>query len=94
MWAYHKYVERNGEEPRLPGLEQFTPYQVFFLANANIWCTSETPLQFRSEVLERDPHSPNKFRVKGTLINMKEFSEIWGCTSEKAMNPTNKCVVW
>lgn len=42
LLAYFKYVERNGEEPRLPGLEEYTTSQLFFLANANIWCGSIT----------------------------------------------------
>ena len=86
-------MERNGEEPRLPGLEHYTPYQIFFLSNANIWCTSVTPEGLLNQVLT-DPHSPGKFRVKGPMSNMQEFSEIWGCTSEDAMNPSDKCVVW
>ena len=38
--AYQRYVSRYGEEPYLPGLEQYTPNQLFFLGNANIWCTA------------------------------------------------------
>jgi len=33
--AYQKYVDRLGKpEPRLPGLEEFTPEQNFFISNA------------------------------------------------------------
>jgi len=34
--AYQLYVARNGEEPRLPGLDEFTPEQLFYLGNANV----------------------------------------------------------
>ncbi|ROT69983.1 putative neprilysin-11-like [Penaeus vannamei] len=40
--AYQLYVERYGEEPRLPGLDEFTPDHLFYLGFANvrwfIWC--------------------------------------------------------
>jgi membrane metallo-endopeptidase-like protein 1 len=37
--AYRQYIERLGqEEPRLPGLEQLTPDQLFFIAYANVNC--------------------------------------------------------
>ena len=26
-----------------------------------------------------DPHSPNRLRVEGTLRNVREFAEAWGC---------------
>ena len=34
--AYQKYVIRNGEEPRLPGLDEFNPEQLFYLGNAMV----------------------------------------------------------
>ncbi|KJH52617.1 peptidase family M13 [Dictyocaulus viviparus] len=33
--AYQKYVAHHGEEPRLPGLQQFTNTQIFFLSYAH-----------------------------------------------------------
>ena len=36
--AYNFYVAANGAEPQLPGLEQFTADQIFFLSYANLWC--------------------------------------------------------
>lgn len=39
--AYRHYiaVERNGvEEDRLPGLEQFTPNQIFWITYGYTWC--------------------------------------------------------
>ncbi|XP_063881481.1 neprilysin-1-like isoform X2 [Scylla paramamosain] len=93
LLAYQLYVERFGEEPRLPGLTEYSPMQLFFLNNANIWCTSTTMEGLLNQVLT-DPHSPAKFRVLVPMLNMKEFSEIWSCPSGSGMNPEHKCQVW
>jgi len=34
--AYKKYVADNGVEGRLPGLEQYSPDQLFFMGYANV----------------------------------------------------------
>ena len=37
LWAYRSYImERGMPEGRLPGLEQLTPEQIFFLAFAQV----------------------------------------------------------
>ncbi|MPC55445.1 Neprilysin-11 [Portunus trituberculatus] len=91
--AYQLYVERYGEEPRLPGLTEYSPMQLFFLQNANIWCKSTDFLSLLLQVIT-DPHTPEKFRVLVPMSNMKEFSDIWNCPVGSGMNPKNKCQVW
>jgi len=34
--AYQRYVSKRGREPRLPGMEQYSQEQLFFLAYANV----------------------------------------------------------
>jgi len=36
LQAYRKFVNDNGEEPKLPGLEEYNNEQIFFLAFANV----------------------------------------------------------
>lgn len=36
LLAYRKYEAKNGPEPRLPGLEQYSPEQLFFIAFATV----------------------------------------------------------
>nr|XP_045607811.1 neprilysin-1-like [Procambarus clarkii] len=93
LLAYQKYIERYGEEPRLPGLTDYDPYQLLFLSNANIWCNSITREALLNQVLT-DPHSPAKYRVIVPMSNMEQFSDIWGCPADSPMNPSSKCVVW
>lgn len=92
LHAYRHYVKRNGEEPYLPGLEHYTHEQLFFLAFANVWCEKTTE---SDEIMSLgDVHSPNKFRVLGTLGNSLEFADAWNCPRKTKMNPENKCVLW
>lgn len=40
--AYQKWVNENGAEQRLPGLD-FTPQQLFWLSAAQTWCSVYRP---------------------------------------------------
>lgn len=40
--AYKSYVDKNGEEPKLPGLD-YDPKQLFWIAAAQTWCTVSRP---------------------------------------------------
>ncbi|KAK9499350.1 hypothetical protein O3M35_002401 [Rhynocoris fuscipes] len=91
--AYRYYIRRNGVEAYLPGLDHYTHEQLFFLAFANIWCDKSSR---EDEILSlnTDEHSPNKFRVLGTLSNLDLFAKVWHCPKNTAMNPVDKCVLW
>ena len=39
-------------------------------------------------------HSPNEFRVIGSLSNNDDFARDFGCKKGTKMNPVKKCVVW
>jgi len=94
--AFKRLKARRGLDvfsPRLPGLEQYSPDQLFFIGYATMWCRAET-LAGLNTLLNSDPHSPNRFRVIGSLSNMEEFSTAFGCPLGSVMNPVNKCVLW
>jgi neprilysin len=40
--AYTRWVSKNGEEPRLPGLD-YSPDQLFWIAAAQNWCAVNRP---------------------------------------------------
>ncbi|KAK3870388.1 hypothetical protein Pcinc_024381 [Petrolisthes cinctipes] len=81
LLAYLKYVNRTGEEPRLPGLTDYTPIQLFFLSNANIWCTTNTDAGLVNQILT-DPHSPGvvagqqKFVVRPKSVSVMEGEDV------------------
>ncbi|KAL1137603.1 hypothetical protein AAG570_009299 [Ranatra chinensis] len=90
--AYKKWVNRYGEEPRLPGVN-LTHDQLFFLNYAQIWCGTMRPedalTKIRSAV-----HSPGPIRVIGPLSNSLDFARAYNCPPGSPMNPTTKCSVW
>ncbi|XP_018561401.1 endothelin-converting enzyme homolog [Anoplophora glabripennis] len=91
--AYKKYINEFGEEPKLPGFENFTSSQMFFIAYGSIWCESTT-VQDLQDQLEYDEHSPNSVRVIGTLQNSEDFAKSFNCPKGSPMNPYKKCKIW
>ncbi|XP_028391399.1 endothelin-converting enzyme homolog [Dendronephthya gigantea] len=90
--AYKRWVARNGEEQRLPGLD-YTPHQLFFVSYAQAWCSKYT-LQGALEQLDSRPWPPMNFRVEGAIMNSEGFAEAFQCPRGSRMNPVNKCSVW
>nr|XP_020671429.1 endothelin-converting enzyme 2-like [Pogona vitticeps] len=90
--AYKVWLKKYGEEKRLPSVD-LTNHQLFFLGFAQVWCSVRTP-ESSHEGLVTDPHSPDKFRVIGTLSNSQDFLEHFNCPVGSAMNPGKPCEVW
>ncbi|CAL9704040.1 unnamed protein product [Knipowitschia caucasica] len=90
--AYLKWVEKEGEEPRLPGLDM-DHKQLFFLNFAQVWCGAYRP-EYASQSIKTDSHSPLEYRVLGSLQNFNAFSEAFQCPRGSRMNPEQKCRVW
>ncbi|XP_068248766.1 neprilysin-1-like isoform X1 [Palaemon carinicauda] len=92
--AYKQYVDRHGEEPRLPGLEDYTPEQIFYMGFAYTWCVHSSATVIL-EQLALDAHSPGRFRVLGPLSNDEDFSRVWNCPAGSPMNRgEDRCVLW
>ncbi|XP_074613416.1 endothelin-converting enzyme homolog isoform X1 [Acropora palmata] len=91
-WGYKDWVKKNGKEMLLPGLNK-TNEQLFFLSFAQMWCSSYTPAAAYM-LAKTDSHTLAKYRVIGTLSNIKEFSEAFKCKVGSRMNPEKKCHVW
>uniref|UniRef100_A0A8C7QK97 Membrane metallo-endopeptidase-like 1 n=1 Tax=Oncorhynchus mykiss TaxID=8022 RepID=A0A8C7QK97_ONCMY len=90
--AYMKWVEREGEELRLPGLDM-DHKQLFFLNFAQVWCGAYRP-EYASQCIKTDSHSPLEYRVLGSLQNFGAFSDAFQCKPGTPMNPEMKCRVW
>ena len=74
-------------------VDGFTPEQRFFLGFAQVWCENMSPEELRQRAMT-DPHSPGRFRVNGTLVNMPEFQKAFACKPDSAMVSRNACRVW
>uniref|UniRef100_A0A8C7CDU3 Membrane metalloendopeptidase like 1 n=1 Tax=Oncorhynchus kisutch TaxID=8019 RepID=A0A8C7CDU3_ONCKI len=90
--AYMKWMEKEGEEHRLPGLDM-DHKQLFFLNFAQVWCGAYRP-EYASQSIKTDSHSPLEYRVLGSLQNFGAFSEAFQCKPGTPMNPEIKCRVW
>lgn len=90
--AYQNFVKRNGPERLLPGLN-YTQEQLFWVSSAQTWCAVTRP-EFDKMLITTDVHSPNEFRVIGTISNMQDFAHDFKCSAGSKMNPVNKCEVW
>ncbi|KAG1177601.1 hypothetical protein G6F70_005648 [Rhizopus microsporus] len=76
----------------LPGLEKYTPEQLFFINFGRIWCNNMRP-ELSVQRVRTDVHSPNSVRVNGAVQNSAEFAQAFQCP-QKPMNPSNKCQIW
>ena len=79
--------------PEQQSEQKYTPQQQLFIGYAQNWCTTDRPEMLRMRA-QTDPHSPNKIRVRGVLVNMPEFAKAFGCTAGQPMAPVNSCRVW
>ncbi len=80
-YAYKTSLENGREDVVIDG---FTWQQRVFLGWAQVWQTNQRDAYLRNQVTT-DPHSPAKYRVNGTVANMDEFREAWGCENSDAM---------
>lgn len=97
MLAYNAYtrwaINQGSPEPRLPGLQNYTPKQMFWISSANIWCSVYRTKTLRHNVLTGQ-HSPGRYRVIGSFQNQQHFANDFQCPPGSYMNPVKKCKVW
>jgi putative endopeptidase len=71
----------------------YTPVQQVFLGFAQDWCATWRP-ELERLIATTDPHSPDRFRANGVLVNMPEFAKAFGCKAGQPMVSVNACRVW
>ncbi|KAK3838098.1 MAG: hypothetical protein J3R72DRAFT_493213 [Linnemannia gamsii] len=99
--TYHTWQERFKSDTsgkkyknfKLPGLDKYTPEQLFFISFGRLWCNKERP-ELAVQMLSVDTHSPTRWRINGALMNLPEFSEVFQCKPGSTMNPTKRCTLW
>ena len=79
----------------LSSVDDFNPVQKFFISWANIWRCKIT----KQEALRRiqmDPHSPNCFRINGTLQNVEIFNQQFNVNkgNEMYLDEEKRLSVW
>ncbi|CAD6193486.1 unnamed protein product [Caenorhabditis auriculariae] len=94
FYAYNSWRRNTTvREPALPGFQNFTSEQMFFLAYANNWCSVVRPKHY-IQIIMTDVHAPSKYRAMIPLQNRDEFAKAFKCPLGSPMNPEKKCQVW
>ncbi|KAM0553405.1 hypothetical protein ACHAPJ_007419 [Fusarium lateritium] len=86
--AWKKWESEKGKAKNLPGLQDFTHEQLFFLKWGQTWC-SNIPPKKALELLEEDVHSPAPARVLLPLKNTVGFNKAFNCPNKKPV-----CELW
>ncbi|KAF5391824.1 hypothetical protein D9757_001795 [Collybiopsis confluens] len=92
--AQYSSSYKAGHEYLLPGLE-YTREQLFFISFARVWARSMKSAAAVQRI-RTDPHSPNNYRVDGTVFNIPEFAAAFKCSSTAKLNPPpeKQCIFW
>ncbi len=91
--AFEAYRALRANAKEAVVADGFTEDQQFFLAFAQGWCAAYRP-DFERMVVQTNPHSPPRFRVRGPLTNMPQFAAAFSCKEGTPMHPKNPCAVW
>lgn len=93
--AYHAYRAwaKKHKVQSLPGLQNFTADQLFFISVAMTWCNNPRPRRLQQQI-DTDVHAPSRYRVNVPLSNMEEFSKAFKCPKDSPMYSKRKCVLW
>ncbi|KAK5820678.1 hypothetical protein F5H01DRAFT_291167 [Linnemannia elongata] len=96
VWQSRAKSDPNGKKIKnfkLPGLDAYTPEQLFFIAYGRLWCNKMRPTALLNQV-RTNPHSPAKWRINGVAQNSPDFAKAFKCKAGAPMNPAKKCEVW
>ncbi|KAK0169102.1 hypothetical protein PV327_002848 [Microctonus hyperodae] len=92
--AFKKLIEtHSAENYKLPGFENYTDAQMFYIAFAGVYCEAAT-VKYKELRDKYADHSPGRWRVIGSISNTKDFAEAFNCPVGSSMNPEKKCNIW
>ncbi|KAI1859855.1 hypothetical protein JX265_010304 [Neoarthrinium moseri] len=90
--AYTAWLKRRESEPqnnpKLPGLDNFTPEQLFFVSFGQLWCHRQDAKGLITQV-STDVHAPNQSRNRGMTENSAEFKKAFNCKKKEPV-----CEMW
>ena len=95
LLAYMAYLSRakQANESVDAKVNGYTGPQRFYISWAQNWCSNARPENLRTRAVT-DPHSPDKFRSNGPIVNQPGFASAFACKANAPMTPTKSCRVW
>jgi putative endopeptidase len=81
------------EDARGPSFDGFDDRQQFFIAAAQIRCTSITT-EYLNKLTRTDPHAPDPARVNLIVAQMPEFAEAFACPASAPLRASPACELW
>jgi endothelin-converting enzyme/putative endopeptidase len=91
--AFLAHAAQQGTNLEKKTADGYTPVQEVFLGFAQDWCAEWRP-ELERLIATTDPHSPDRFRANGVLVNMPEFGKAFGCSVGQPMVAVKACRVW
>jgi putative endopeptidase len=91
--AFAAYRTLRQAAPERIIAEGFNEDQQFFLAVGQAWCAKGRP-EFERMMVQVNPHSAPRFRVRGALSGLPEFAAAFSCPADAPMLAKNACSVW
>lgn len=84
--SFQALLASEEEKPMmsLPGLEKFSPEQLYFLSYASLLCAHESA-EGNEETGVKSEQFLNRYRVNVPMMNMEEFSSTFQCPSGSRM---------
>ena len=74
LQAYQKWARMNRDDDKiLPGLEKYSPEQLFFINSARLLC-SKTTVSFAKQMILLDEHSPEQIRYTSCLLGLNSVT--------------------
>ena len=93
LTSYRK-LQSKVKEQKMPGLTHFSNEQLFFLSQANTWCSNPNLLVASSRWPIYSYHSENFYRIVIPAMNSPDFAKAFNCPVGSPMNPVKKCRLW
>jgi putative endopeptidase len=92
--AYEAWRAANAGKPEAKR-DGLSPEQRFFVGFAQWACANNRPEDLRRRAMT-DPHSPERYRINGVVVNMPEFAQAFACKPGQPMvKPSDAvCRIW
>ena len=93
LTAYRE-LQSKIQEQKMPGLTHFSNEQLFFLSQANTWCSNPKLFCASSEWPDWSLHPDFFYRIVIPAMNSPDFAKAFNCPVGSPMNPVKKCRLW